>query len=171
MESRTSGMHTPTTVDASVDSPVRRRLPPILRRAWYGLNQAFRRRIAHTGVTPDQFTALRTLLESDATGLTQRELTLLMSSDPNTVASLLERMEESGWIERRPHEKDRRAYRIRILPSGVAQFETCRTIALKLQSEVLMVLEPDAREAFLSQLDLVAQACRTAADASPRAQR
>jgi DNA-binding MarR family transcriptional regulator len=94
-----------------------------------------------------------------------------MSSDPNTVASLLERMEESGWIERRPHEKDRRAYRIRILPSGAAQFETCRTIALKLQSEVLMVLEPDAREEFLSQLDLIAQACRTAADASPRAQR
>jgi DNA-binding MarR family transcriptional regulator len=171
MRNRIPGMQSPTTADASVDSPVRRRLPPILRRAWYGLNQAFRRRIAHTGVTPDQFTALRTLLESDAAGVTQRELTLLMSSDPNTVASLLERMEESGWIERRPHETDRRAYRIRILPSGKAQFETCRAIALQLQSEVLSVLEPDTREQFLQQLDLVAQACRNAADASPRAQR
>ncbi len=157
--------------DAPIDSPGRRRLPPLLRRAWYGLNQSFRRRIAHTGVTPDQFTALRTLLECDPSGLTQRELTALMSSDPNTVASLLERMEQSGWIERRPHETDRRAYRIRILQNGVTQYETCRAIAADLQAEVLTVLEPNARELFLTQLDRVATACRRAADASPRAQR
>ena len=154
-----------------VDSPVRRRLPPLLRRAWYGLNQAFRRRIAHTGVTPDQFTALRTLLEGDEKGLTQRELTALMSSDPNTVASLLERMEKSGWIERRAHESDRRAYRIRVLKSGAAQYETCRALAMDLQAEVLAVLEPGDREEFLAQLAKVADACRAAADGSPRATR
>ena len=72
-----------------IDSPGRRRLPPLLRQAWYSLNQAFRRRIAHLGLTPDQFTVMRTLLENE--GVTQRELTQIMSSDPNTVASLLER--------------------------------------------------------------------------------
>ena len=71
--------------------PERRRLPVLLRRAWYGLNQAFRRRIAVTGATPDQFTVLRTLSENNPKGLTQRELTHLMSSDPNTIAALLER--------------------------------------------------------------------------------
>lgn len=152
----------------AVSTGARRRLPPLLRRAWYGLNQAFRRRIAHTGLTPDQFTALRTLIESDANGLTQRELTTLMSSDPNTVASLLERMEQSGWVERRPHESDRRAYRIRVLPLGVDRFETCRSIAADLQSEVLAVLPPDEREEFLRKLDLVASACRTAATPQPR---
>jgi len=152
-------------------SPHGRRLPPILRKAWYGLNQAFRRRIAHTGVTPDQFTALRTLIESDSLVVTQREITERMSSDPNTVASLLERMEDSGLIERKPHETDRRAYRIRIQPSGREQFETCRSIALELQSEVLRVLSTTNQESFLEQLDLVAQACQQAADNSPRAHR
>src|SRR5947199_1824978 len=95
-----------------IDSPARRRLPLLLRRAWYGMNQAFRRRIAHLGVTPDQFTVMRTLLEGDARGINQRELTQLISSDPNTVASLLERMQAAGLIERKPHERDRRAYRI-----------------------------------------------------------
>src|SRR5437773_4746946 len=90
-----------------IDAPERRRLPPLLRRAWYGLNQAFRRRIAHLGLTPDQFTIMRTLLENE--GITQSELTELMSSDPNTVASLLERMARAGLVERRAHEKDRRA--------------------------------------------------------------
>src|SRR5213076_2085569 len=93
-----------------IDAPGRRRLPILLRHAWYGLNQAFRRRIAHLGVTPDQFTVMRTLLEADARGLSQRELTHLISSDPNTIASLLERMEAAGLIERKRNEKDRRAH-------------------------------------------------------------
>src|SRR3954454_4465835 len=103
-----------TTGDLPIDSPERRRLPLLLRRAWYGLNQAFRRRIAHLGVTPDQFTVLRTLLENETDGLVQSELTSLMASDPNTVASLVERMEKAGLIERRPDRKDRRANRIRL---------------------------------------------------------
>ena len=151
-----------------MDSPHRRRLPPLLRRSWYGLNQAFRRRIAHTGVTPDQFTAMRTLIEGDPAGLTQRDLTLAMSSDPNTVASLLERMEDAGWVERKAHERDRRAYRIRLLEPGRARFEQVRDLAIDLQSDVLGVLPEAERESFLAQLDLVATACRKAAEDAPR---
>src|SRR5256885_5050115 len=95
-----------------IDSPARRRLPPLLRRAWYGLNQAFRRRIAHLGITPDQFTVMRTLLENE--GITQRELTRLMSSDPNTITSILDRMEKAGLVQRQSYERDRRARRITI---------------------------------------------------------
>lgn len=158
-------------METPLDAPERRRLPLLLRRAWYGLNQAFRRRIAHTGVTPDQFTALRSLLEGDSAGMTQRQLTEAMSSDPNTVASLLERMENARWIERRPHEKDRRAYRIRLLPAGVQQYEECRKIAIELQTQVLAVLPLDHRERFLEHLDQVAAACQLAALESPRSQR
>jgi len=151
-----------------LDSPSRRRLPPLLRRAWYGLNQAFRRRIAHTGVTPDQFTVMRCLREGDPLGMTQRDLTEAMSSDPNTVASLLERMEGAGWVERRRHEADRRAYRIQLLESGQAQYEAVRDLAVGLQSEVLSVLPESERERFLEQLDLVSAACRDAAESGVR---
>ena len=151
-----------------IDSPSRRRLPPLLRRSWYGLNQAFRRRIAHLNLTPDQFTVLRILLEGDALGLTQRELSRLMSSDPNTVASLLERMEKVDYIERQPHEKDRRAHRIKLLPQGRKSYEQARAIAVELQREVLAVLPESGREQFLEQLALVADACRFAADERTR---
>src|SRR5438093_7593408 len=99
-----------------IDSPNRRRLPLLLRRSWYGLNQAFRRRIAHLELTPDQFTVMRTLLENE--GLTQRELAHSISSDPNTVASLVNRMEQAGLLERETHERDRRANRLRPKPRG-----------------------------------------------------
>lgn len=149
-----------------VDAPDRRRLPPLLRRCWYGLNQAFRRRIVHTGATPDQFTAMRCLLEGDPKGMTQCQLTEAMSSDPNTIASLLERMEKAGWLERKRHETDRRAYRIKLKPTGKRKYDELREIAIGLQMDVLKALPPDRHESFLEDLALVADACREAADSS-----
>jgi DNA-binding MarR family transcriptional regulator len=145
-----------------LDSPSRRRLPPLLRRAWYSLNQAFRRRIAHLEITPDQFTVLRTLLEGNPIGLTQRELAQIMSSDPNTVASLVERMEKAGLLERGEHERDRRAHRIRVLALGKRKYERARVLAVELQTEVLSVLPESQRERFLEELTRVADACRDA---------
>jgi DNA-binding MarR family transcriptional regulator len=152
----------------AIDAPERRRLPPLLRRAWYGLNQAFRRRIAHLEITPDQFTVMRTLLEGDQDGLTQRELTQLMTSDPNTVASLLQRMEEAGLVERKPHEKDKRAHRIQLREPGKRKYEAARQVAIGLQSEILSVLPESRREVFLEDLALAADACRNAAESSPK---
>ena len=96
--------------------------------------------------------------------MTQRDLTTAMSSDPNTVASLVERMAEAGWIERRRHERDGRAYRISALPQGRAKYTEVRSLAIRLQAEVLSVLPPDERERFLAQLELVADACRQSLD-------
>jgi len=161
----TAARKTRLTGPLPIDAPGRRRLPILLRHAWYGLNQAFRRRIAHLGITPDQFTVMRTLLE--AGGITQSKLTEQMSSDPNTVASLLERMEKSGLLERRQHEQDRRAHRLHLRATGRRKYQAAREIAIALQTEALRVLPEAKREEFLEHLALVADACRDAADQSP----
>jgi DNA-binding MarR family transcriptional regulator len=145
--------------------PEPRRLPILLRRAWYGLNQAFRRRIQHTGFTPDQYIVLRNLHESDPRGVTQSQLTRLMSSDPNTIAALLRRMHKLGLIERARHEKDRRAKRVRLSALGRRRHAELRTIALALQAKVLEAMPPQQRDDFLSRLEAVADACRAAAEA------
>lgn len=147
-----------------IDSPERKRLPPLLRRAWYSLNQAFRRRVAHLQVTPDQFTALRVLHEHST--LTQRQLTEFMSSDPNTVASLVERMETNGLVERRDHPTDRRAHHLKLLPKGKSVYVRAREIAIELQSGVLAALPEKEQDAFLENLAKVADAARDAADES-----
>jgi DNA-binding MarR family transcriptional regulator len=152
----------------AVDDPNRRRLPLLLRRAWYGLNQAFRRRISHLKITPDQFTVLRTLVEADPKGFSQREIAEIISSDPNTIASLLERMEANGLIQRSEHETDRRAHRIRLLPHGRKTYKTARSIALALQTEILESLPESEREHFFEQLETVAGACHEAAGNSPK---
>ncbi len=139
-----------------------RRLPILLRHAWYSLNQTFRRRIAHTGVTPDQYTTLRTLWENGPEGLTQSALADLIASDPNTVAALVDRMERAGWIARERDQADRRAKRICLLPEGERTFKRARKIALALQEEVLEGLSEAQRAEFLETLALVATRCRAA---------
>jgi DNA-binding MarR family transcriptional regulator len=136
-----------------------KRLPPLLRRAWYGLNQTFRQRVAHLNLTPDQYSILRWLTEGDAAGLTQRQITELMASDPNTITSTLARMEKAGMICRNPHEKDRRAKRVQVLPEGRQIFEQAWEIAYALQQQVLSALPKERRESFLNELEIVAAAC------------
>jgi len=138
-------------------------MPILLRRAWYGLNQAFRRRVAPIGVTPDQFTALRTLLEHTKTGLTQSELTREMASDPNTIASLVLRMERAGWIHRARHKHDRRAYHLKITTVGRTKFKQARKIAIALQEELLVDWPEQKREEFLTNLAQIAERCRAVA--------
>jgi DNA-binding MarR family transcriptional regulator len=154
-----------------IDAPVRRRLPPLLRRAWYGLNQAFRRRIRHNRVTPDQFTVMRTLMEAAEGGLSQREIADRISSDANTIASLLDRMQRNGLIERAKDQRDRRARRIRLLPAGRRVYKIVRAAALELQTEILSSLPEAAREPFLEHLVIVADACQEAAERSPKTRR
>ena len=145
-----------------VDSPLRRRLPPLLRRAWFSLNLTFRRLSAKAGITPDQFTVLRTLCEHEPAGLTQRELAELMTSDANTIASLLVRMEESGLIGRGMHPADRRAYRLFVKSAGRRKYAQTRLLAVGLQTRILQALPAPRREVFLEELEIIANACQVA---------
>jgi len=104
-------------------------------------------------------------MEAPSEGLTQRELAVLMSSDPNTIASLLDRMQAAKLLERRPHESDRRAHRVKLLAKGRSVQQELRDIAIKLQSEVLSSLPQERREQFLIDLEAVAMACQTSAKA------
>lgn len=145
----------------------RKRVPVLLRRAWYGLNQAFRQRISHLGITPDQFSILRWLSEGDPQGLTQRTLTNLMASDPNTITSTLARMEKADLVHRIPHERDRRANRVKSTAAGRRVFGKARDAALALQNLVLEALPDDRRERFLEELEAIATACALASEKSP----
>lgn len=157
----------PATDPAPENPAPRKRLPVLLRRAWYGLNQAFRQRIAHLGITPDQFSILRWLSEGDPRGLTQRTLTDLMASDPNTITSTLSRMETAKLISREPHEQDRRAHRVRLLTTGRRTFEKGKKLAQDLQEQVLEALPIEQRDHFLAQLEAIADGCASATERLP----
>ena len=148
------------TKPATTPHPTRR-LPPLLRRAWYSLNQTFRQRIAHLGITPDQYSILRWLQEGDLRGITQQTITDLMASDPNTITSILQRMEKVGLVSRHAHESDRRARRVRIEDTGRRLYTKACEIAVALQEQIMAVIPAARRSRFLQDLELVANACTT----------
>lgn len=152
-----------------VDSPDRKRLPPLLRTSWYSLNQAFRRRLVDIKLTPDQFTVLRTLIESDRDGLPQCEVSRIMSSDPNTIASLVDRMEKMEFISRERNPNDKRVKLIRITPTGKNTYLKARDIAVELQSQVLLALPESRRESFLKDLETISISCQNALSLSKSA--
>ena len=152
--------------DLAIDDPGRRRLPPLLRKAWLKLNAVFLRRVIDIGLTPDQYIALRWLEEKGDPGLAQRELGEFMASDPNTIASLLRRMEKAGWIRRRPRTQDRRVKEVSVTASGRAVFEKARSRALALEETVLQVFSQRERTIFLSSLEKVASSCMKSSDSS-----
>lgn len=153
----------PRMTEATPSNPPEpRRLPPLLRRAWYSLNQTFRQKIAHLDVTPDQYSILRWLNEGDVRGLTQQTITDLMSSDPNTITSILKRMEKSGLVTRHEHETDKRARRVRIEQKGRDTFAAGVRIAKTLQTQILEALPLSRRDPFLRDLERVADACLAA---------
>ena len=136
-----------------------RRLPPLLRRAWFSLNQAFRQRLAPLGITPDQFTGLRWLSEAGCEGITQTEITERMASDPNTITATVRRMEAARLLERVPHESDGRSKRVLVLPNGRDVFNEAHALALTLQGRVLDCLSEAEAKMFLMLLERVAEAC------------
>lgn len=89
-----------------------------------------------------------------------------MSSDPNTIASLVERMETAGLLTRETDASDRRARRLRLTATGRSRFRAAFDVAISLQDEVLGAFTGEEREQFLETLEKVAEACRQAAESA-----
>lgn len=90
-----------------------------LRRAYRTVHRAVDAAVARFGATADQFAVRR--LVSQAEGVTQRELSDLLASDPNTVAAMVARLEKQGLILRRPHQRNAKAQSIYLTPAGRCQ--------------------------------------------------
>ena len=111
---------------------------------------------------------MRILTEGGTEGITQRDLAARMSSDPNTVSSLVRRMEKAGLLHLNSNPSDRRAHLIQPTPAGAKRFVELRAIAQELQGEVLEALPAERREEILGALEVLANACRDIADRSAK---
>ena len=140
----------------------KRRFPLLLRSAWFGLNQSFRARLKPHGLTPDQFTVLRWLYEKKGECVRQADLAQLMSSDNNTITSIITRMEKSQWVKRKPHIKDQRANQLMIMEAGEVIYFKGQAEAYALEEEVMSALTDGERLMYLELMEKVTDACLSA---------
>lgn len=117
------------------------------------LRRRFDQKARRLGLTRAQWQLLARLARNEGTH--QAALADLMEVEPITLCRLLDRMEEGGWVERRPDPADRRARLLYMTDKARPVIEEMRALADGVYEEALAGLPAEAREALLSALRLV----------------
>ncbi|MBB5156639.1 MarR family winged helix-turn-helix transcriptional regulator [Saccharopolyspora phatthalungensis] len=131
--------------ELSADSQLDRDVCKLVHQFAQTLDIRVRRVAEELGLTSTQVVALRELSEP----ITARELATRMSCEASNATFVLDRLEQQGLIERRPHPTDRRAKQIVLTPSG----RRSRTTVLKnLNSRSPLTPLTDAQQKTLRNL-------------------
>jgi DNA-binding MarR family transcriptional regulator len=97
-----------------------------------------------TGLNPYHHSILITL---DAGPLaTQGAIAETLGYDKGQLVGLLDELEEGGFVERRRDPSDRRRHVVRLTPDGKRALGRLRTLAQKLEDDLLATLSDDERE-------------------------
>src|SRR5580704_19307784 len=103
-------------------------------------------RAAQFGMTRAQWAVLVRLDLYE--GLNQSELAEMLDLQPITLTRLLDKLCDSGLIERRPDPDDRRAKRLFLTPAARPLLEHLGSVGEDVMAAVLAGLEPQAIEAM-----------------------
>jgi DNA-binding MarR family transcriptional regulator len=121
------------------------------------------RHLSDFNLSPDQYVALRWLteaIEKGAHGLSQKNLCELMTSDPNTIAAIMRRMEKASLIRRAKDPEDGRRLVVSPTPQGILLYAKASVRAKALEKEALKGLSLEDKAIFLDDLNHLAKSCR-----------
>ena len=85
-------------------------------------------------------------------GLSQNEMAALCEVEPITVGRLVDRLEASGLIERRPDPSDRRIRRLHLLPAAAPVLAAIQDYKIALQDYVTEGLDKEVQETVIDAL-------------------
>jgi MarR family transcriptional regulator for hemolysin len=144
-------------------------VPPrsIKREFAFALNDAARmlrtfadHKAAQFGITRAQWAVLARLDHSE--GLKQSELAEILDLQPISLTRLLDKLCESGLIERRPDPVDRRAKRLFLTPAARPLLEKLVDLGEELMAIALAGIERESVERMVAQLGIVKENLRQA---------
>jgi DNA-binding MarR family transcriptional regulator len=114
------------------------------------MRKRFDARVRNAGLTRAQWQVLIVLTRLE--GDNQAALADALDLEPITVGRLIDRMEEAGWVERRPDAADRRAHRLYITERARPMMARIETVADELLNEAFVGLSSDERDGLLDLL-------------------
>lgn len=114
------------------------------------LRRRFEARAAGTGLSSAQWRLLVRVAKEP--GVPQARLAELLEIEPISVSRLIDRMEEGGWIERRPDAEDRRVRLIYPTDKSRAAFDSVKGVAGEVYEGALAGLSMEARGALIAGL-------------------
>jgi MarR family transcriptional regulator, transcriptional regulator for hemolysin len=114
------------------------------------ISKRYDQRAKGLGLTRAQTRLLAYLLYHE--GINQARLADLLEIEPISLARLLDRMEQAGWVERRPDPKDRRAWLLYTTAKLKPVFTKMVEIGKEVRAEALAGLSADEREQVMELL-------------------
>jgi DNA-binding MarR family transcriptional regulator len=114
------------------------------------LRKRFDQRVRGLGLSRAQWQLLAHLQRHE--GINQSGLAELLELEPITVARLIDRMEEAGWVERRPDPADRRAHRIFMTERARPLLARLRALGESVRNSALCGLAAADRDRLLDAL-------------------
>jgi DNA-binding MarR family transcriptional regulator len=138
----TSATDTPSTPQALLDE---RRSSPGLLLAMLGQSAMRRLRAAHAAndLSPRQFFLLGLLYDHGALG--QSELGAALETDPSILVTMLNPLEDRGWLQRERDPVDRRRHLVTLTEAGRRGFEQTADAQRTAEDELLVGLDEDGR--------------------------
>jgi MarR family transcriptional regulator, transcriptional regulator for hemolysin len=99
------------------------------------LRKRFEQKAKGLGLTRSQWQILAHLAQND--GIQQGMLADLLELEPISLVRILDRLEQSGFVERRAHPKDRRIWQLYLQSKAYPLLEQMREIGSETKSEAL----------------------------------
>jgi DNA-binding MarR family transcriptional regulator len=99
-----------------------------------------------TDLTPNQMHAIEIIGHEKS--LRMKELAERLGVTTGTLTVTVDRLEQKGLIQRQPHERDRRSYRVVLTPPGKKHFAKHHAFHVKLTEELASALTPEELESF-----------------------
>jgi len=127
-----------------------------LRAAYLLMHRQTNAFLAPFGMTANQFVLIALLAEKDR--ITQQELTQRASSDPNTIGSMLVRMENNGIVAREQHPTDGRALRITLTRKGLQTYANLSAEIKPLQDALLSPFQTKDAKKLVMFLNRISEA-------------
>jgi DNA-binding MarR family transcriptional regulator len=126
----------------------------LLARASHALTTEATAALEESGISPREHAVLATAM----TGAhTQIELARMVGLDKTTMVVTVDALEAAGLAERRSSSSDRRARVVAVTKAGARKLREAEAILQRVRDDVLGILEPAEREAFLSALNQLAR--------------
>jgi MarR family transcriptional regulator for hemolysin len=114
------------------------------------ISKRFDQRAKCLGLTRAQIQVLAYLVSHE--GINQTGLADLIEIEPISLARLIDRMEQSGWVERRPDPNDRRAWQLFVTDKLKPVFDEMVEIGQEVRAEALSGFSAAERDQILELL-------------------
>lgn len=116
-------------------------------------SKGFSAALEPVGIDPREFLLLRFVATSE--GQSQQALAERLMVPPSRMVALVDHLEETGLIERRPDPDDRRVRGLHLTRKGRNTLERAFRVALDFEQKLCAGLEPEEREQLIDLLQKV----------------